>query len=186
MDGKIGGSEGQRILISNHITNRLVHKWRSEEAGILIGPNTAMKDDPSLTTRLWKGKNPVRMVVDLDLKLPPDLKIFDGSVKTIVFNHIKDAETNQIRYYRLIKNESLIMQLQNALYKMNIQSLIVEGGAQLLQSFINENSWDEARVITNQDLLIGKGTDAPLLKQARLSEKKRLLTDIIHIYKPVL
>src|SRR5437868_6012424 len=79
-NGKIG-IDTERVLISNEYSDRLVHKWRSEEAAILIGTNTALKDDPSLTTRLWQGNNPVRLVIDMDLRLPSHLKIFNREIK---------------------------------------------------------------------------------------------------------
>ena len=81
-----GEAKFERLIISNEYTNRLVHKWRSEEAAILIGKNTALIDDPSLTNRLWTGNNPIRIIIDMDLELPAYLKIFDRSVRTIIFN----------------------------------------------------------------------------------------------------
>ena len=110
------GREASRLLISNEYSNRLVHKWRSEEAAILIGTNTALLDDPELTTRLWSGPSPVRMVVDMNLRLPTFLKVFNGSVKTIIFNTIKQEEKGNLVYYKLEKNKGLVMQMLNALY----------------------------------------------------------------------
>jgi diaminohydroxyphosphoribosylaminopyrimidine deaminase/5-amino-6-(5-phosphoribosylamino)uracil reductase len=85
-DGKIGNSDNSRLFISNELTNREVHRWRSTESSILVGTRTALKDDPSLTNRLWTGSQPLRLVVDKELKLPPSLHLFDGSTRTIVFN----------------------------------------------------------------------------------------------------
>lgn len=92
-DGKITGNNSSRMLISNETSNRLVHKWRGEEAAILVGTNTALNDDPALTARLWPGKDPVRGVIDKELKLPAHLKLFDGSTETIVFNYLKKKIT---------------------------------------------------------------------------------------------
>ena len=89
---KESAEKKERLHISNEYSNRLVHKWRSEEAAILIGTNTALLDDPELTTRLWPGRSPVRLILDMDLRLPAHLKIFDRSVRTIVFNSIKEEE----------------------------------------------------------------------------------------------
>ena len=91
-DGKIAKTGHSRVLISNDYTNRLVHKWRSEEASILVGTNTALMDNPSLDTRLWKGPNPVRLVVDKNLALPASLNVFDQKIKTIIFNTLKHEE----------------------------------------------------------------------------------------------
>ena len=184
-DGKIGGENGEIVFISNEFTNRLVHKWRTEEAAILVGTNTALLDDPVLTARLFTGKNPLRLVIDLDLKLPVHLKLFDGSTETIVFNYSKQAETENVVYYLLSKEENLLTQITAVLYSMNIQSLVVEGGAKLLQSFIDEGLWDEARVISNGQLTIGNGLNAPVLKDNKLYEEQKLQNDTISFFSNV-
>ncbi|MEI7735914.1 MAG: RibD family protein [Ferruginibacter sp.] len=160
-DKKIGAAGNERIFISNDIVNRLVHQWRSETASILVGTNTALKDDPALTTRLVSGKNPVRLVIDRQLKLPKALQLFDGTVKTMVFNEQKDAAGDMISYFKTDSNN--ITSMLDILYRQQIQSVLVEGGAKLLQFFIDAGLWDEARVITNLDLVIGEGVDAPVL-----------------------
>jgi diaminohydroxyphosphoribosylaminopyrimidine deaminase / 5-amino-6-(5-phosphoribosylamino)uracil reductase len=173
-DGFIAGiseSPATRLLISNEYTNRLVHKWRSEEAAILAGTNTAFLDDPQLTTRLWKGPSPIRLVVDMDLKLPASLKLFSGDTQTIVFNTKKHAEGETISYYQVSTDASLVHQVVNALYQLKIQSVLVEGGARLLQSFIDQDMWDEARIIINQKLKIGKGLPAPEISNSIEAEK---------------
>ncbi|MBD0369183.1 MAG: bifunctional diaminohydroxyphosphoribosylaminopyrimidine deaminase/5-amino-6-(5-phosphoribosylamino)uracil reductase RibD [Flavisolibacter sp.] len=171
----------KRLFISNALTNRLVHKWRSEEMAILIGTNTALLDNPELTTRLWPGSNPVRLVVDMDLRLPQSLKLFSGAVKTIVFNKWKH-EDGDISYYQVTDDVNLVHQISNALYQLKIQSVMVEGGARLLQSFIDEGWWDEARVITNQSLIIGEGLPASALKHHQLQNIETYEMDTIHYY----
>lgn len=178
---KISGKDNKRVLISNEMSNRLVHKWRSEEAAILVGTNTALKDDPALTTRLWPGNNPVRLVIDNNLQLPSTLQLFDRSVKTIVFNTIKQEEHENLSFYKIDKEDS-IKQILQALYTLKLQSVIVEGGTKLLQSFIDEGLWDEARVITNIALDIEKGIDAPILKNEILLNQAQLLNDSIGYY----
>lgn len=182
-DGNIAGDGSSRLLISNEFTNRLVHKWRSEEAAILVGTNTALLDDPALTTRLWPGKNPVRLLIDLELKLPMHLKLFDGGTKTIVFNYNKQDETENLVYHQLNKEKSMLAQIVSALYAMQIQSLIVEGGAKLLQSFIDEGLWDEARIICNEELIAGNGLSAPVLKNHLPVEEQKIKTDTISFFK---
>jgi diaminohydroxyphosphoribosylaminopyrimidine deaminase/5-amino-6-(5-phosphoribosylamino)uracil reductase len=159
-----------------------VHKWRSEEAGILVGTNTAMNDDPELTTRLWPGHSPARLVVDMDLRLPSFLKLFDRKVKTIVFNAIKQEEADNLLYYQVSEDVSIVHQVLNALYQLNIQSVIVEGGAKLLQSFIDEGTWDEARVISNEQLVIGSGLKAPILTNAVKADEQTIFSDRLSIY----
>jgi diaminohydroxyphosphoribosylaminopyrimidine deaminase / 5-amino-6-(5-phosphoribosylamino)uracil reductase len=181
-DGKIAAHNGRRTIISNEFTNRLAHKWRTEEAAILVGTNTALLDDPALTARLWPGNNPVRLAIDTDLKLPLHLKLFDGTAETIVFNCIKNAKAADLFYYQLKKEENILTQITEALYSMNIQSVIVEGGAKLLQSFIDAGLWDEARVISNEQLIIGDGLNAPVLKQYNLYKEQRIQNDAISFY----
>lgn len=173
----------KRLLISNEFSNRLVHKWRTVEAAILVGTNTALLDDPALTARFFTGNNPLRLVIDLDLKLPAHLKLFDGSTKTIVFNYSKQTETENMVYFKLNKEENLFTQIAAALYSLNIQSVIVEGGAKLLQSFIDAGLWDEARVICNGQLTIGNGLEAPVLKNNKLYQEEKLQNDTISFYR---
>jgi diaminohydroxyphosphoribosylaminopyrimidine deaminase/5-amino-6-(5-phosphoribosylamino)uracil reductase len=160
-----------------------VHKWRSEEAAILVGTNTAMHDNPSLTNRLWNGNNPIRLVIDKQLKLPATMLIFDGSVKTVVFNFLKNEEKDGILFYKLGEEENIIPGLLAALYKLKIQSVLVEGGTRLLQSFINADCWDEARIITNESLIIGDGIEAPRLKGHRLTSTESLNNDGLTYYQ---
>jgi diaminohydroxyphosphoribosylaminopyrimidine deaminase/5-amino-6-(5-phosphoribosylamino)uracil reductase len=143
-------------------------------------------DDPSLTTRLWKGNNPLRLVVDMDLRLPSSLQLFDGSVRTIVFNSLKHEENKNLSFYQVTKEVSIVHQICNALYQLNIQSVLVEGGTQLLQSFIDENMFDEARIITNMDTQTASGIPAPVTGNMELQDTMQLQSDTIRFYKPVL
>ncbi|MBK7376373.1 MAG: bifunctional diaminohydroxyphosphoribosylaminopyrimidine deaminase/5-amino-6-(5-phosphoribosylamino)uracil reductase RibD [Ferruginibacter sp.] len=181
-DGKIAGAGTSRILISNEFSNRLVHKWRSEEAAILVGKNTALRDDPSLTTRHWPGKSPVRLVIDKELKLPAYLKLFDGSGDTIIFNYLKTGDEGKLHYQQLGRNEDLLKQLLLVLYERKLQSVIVEGGTKLLQSFIDAGLWDEARVLCNRHLTIGNGPEAPVLKNMVLLREEKMDTDVISYF----
>ena len=186
-NGKIGAG-GTRTLISNEYTNRLVHKWRSEEAAILVGTHTALSDDPALTVRSWKGPNPIRMVIDKENRLPSTLQLFDRRVPTIVFNTLRHEEeghdeAGNLRYYQLATDSSLVHQVVGALYQLKIQSVLVEGGARLLQSFIDEGYWDEARVITNNEVEIPGGLASPVLKDPQLLSRENLFSDTLCYYK---
>jgi diaminohydroxyphosphoribosylaminopyrimidine deaminase/5-amino-6-(5-phosphoribosylamino)uracil reductase len=181
-DDKIAKEDFSAVKISHDITNRLVHKWRSEEAAILVATNTALYDNPSLTNRLWQGNNPTRLVIDRQLKLPGSLHLFDRSVKTIIFNQQKDEERNGLLFYKLSDEEKLLPGLLNALYQLKIQSVLVEGGAKLLQSFIDADCWDEARVITNEEMMIGHGIQSPQLKNNYLIEVDKIGQDIVSYY----
>jgi diaminohydroxyphosphoribosylaminopyrimidine deaminase/5-amino-6-(5-phosphoribosylamino)uracil reductase len=192
-DGKMAGSPGKRLFITNAFTDRLVHKWRTEEMAIAVGTNTALADDPRLNSRLWPGKDPVRIVVDRHLRLPSFLNLFDGSVPTIVFNTQKHTlqgldwppSTSALQFYQVTEDVSLVPQIMNALYQLKLQSILVEGGAGLLQSFIDEDYWDEARVITNRELFAGEGLPAPALKSAMLLQTEHLFADTIQFFKNV-
>ena len=181
-DKKIAGDKASRIYISNEQTNRLVHRWRSEEASILVGTNTALSDDPELTTRYWNGPSPMRLVVDMDLRLPSSLKIFNAKQRTIIFNTVKHEDNDHLSYYQVTDEVNLVHQIVNALYQMKIQSVMVEGGARLLQSFINDNMWDEARIITNMQLAIGNGLAAPELELNGTKSEFTIQSDSIKIY----
>lgn len=178
-NGKMGNTNG-RVYISNEYSNRLVHKWRTEEASIMIGTNTALQDDPSLTTRSWPGNNPLRLVIDMNLRLPGHLKIFNKETGTIIFNRHKHEEDGNLIFYK-VEN---ILQILQSLYNMKIQSVLVEGGAKLLQSFIDAGLWDEARVIKNENLIIRKGVNSPELKNSVLHNQEKYFTDTISYFLP--
>ncbi len=181
--GEVRAEPAGRVFISNEYTNRLVHKWRSEEAAILVGTRTALADDPSLTVRLWSGPDPVRLVIDKELQLPASLRLFDRKVKTIVFNMLRHEEGENLSYYQLAGDRSLVHQIGQALYQLKIQSVLVEGGARLLQSFIDEGYWDEARVITNNELELPGGLPAPVLNSIQPISHEFLFSDTIRYYK---
>ena len=162
-------------------TNHLVHQWRSEEAAILVGTNTALLDDPSLTNRLWTGKSPVRMVLDMVLRLPETLKLFDQQQKTIVFNGLKQEENENVLYSQINPDNDINQQILDVSYKLKLQSILVEGGTKLLQSFIAKGLWDEARIISNEELVISNGLAAPLLNNHPVKTEK-IYSDTIRYY----
>ncbi|MBS1512471.1 MAG: bifunctional diaminohydroxyphosphoribosylaminopyrimidine deaminase/5-amino-6-(5-phosphoribosylamino)uracil reductase RibD [Bacteroidetes bacterium] len=178
----IAGANGKRVLISNEYSNRLVHQWRSEEAAIMVGTKTALLDDPALTTRLYPGKNPVRIVIDKKLQLPGNVQLLNTAATTIVFNSTKEAMQANIIFKKIKDGAAFLSSMLHALYELQVQSVIVEGGATLLQSFINENMWDEARVITNHSLTIEEGIAAPVLHHAQQLHSTTILTDTIAFY----
>lgn len=181
-NGKIGSGDDKRILISNEYSNRLVHKWRSEEASILIGTNTALQDNPLLTTRLWQGKNPVRIIIDKELKLPSTLKVFNTEARTIIYNSVKNLTEENIVYIKL-EYENFLHQLLDSLFEMNIQSVLVEGGTKTLQSFIDAGLWDEAKIIMNEELIIENGIAAPEMKDFILEKQEKYFNDLISYYR---
>jgi len=143
-------------------TKSLVHKWRSEEQAILVGRNTIMNDNPSLTVRDFSGKNPIRIVIDSQLALSKMNNVFSDDAETLVFNRIKNDKIGNIEWIKIQEtNTDLILR---ELYKRGIQSVLVEGGSRTLQYFIIDNVWDEARVFVG-NVLFGGGVKAPVLNK---------------------
>lgn len=157
------------IWITNLYSRQLVHKWRAEEQAILVGTNTVTEDNPGLTTRNWKGNNPIRIVIDRKNKLSKVFNVFDAAAETIII-----SEKN------IDFNKPIAQQIGDVLFKKNITSVIIEGGQQTLQTFINNNLWDEARVFTGNKTYI-KGVRAPKLK-GRLVSEQRILNDSLKVY----
>jgi len=189
-DHAIASPDGSAVAISNEYTNRLVHRWRSEEMAILVGTRTALLDNPSLTTRLWPGKSPIRLLLDMELKLSSALRVFDDKAPTVIFNLLRhtagNVEAGRIPagnwYYQINDRETLVQESPDALYVLGIQSVLIEGGAKTLQSFINANAWDEARVIINEQLNIPSGIKAPQLFDGRQVKSEYFLTDRVDYF----
>jgi len=157
--------------ITNETCRTLVHKWRTEEQAILIGTKTAINDNPQLNSRLWAGKNPLRIVFDKDLTLPKNLNIFNNESNTLVITEtINQPDTETINYFASNFDDNLLQNILNELFNQNIQSLIVEGGLHTLNSFINRGLWDEARIFTG-DIKFGKGLPAPEINGTNLSKQ---------------
>lgn len=164
--------------ISAPETKVLVHKWRSEEQCILVGRKTAQNDDPSLTVREWSGKNPIRVIIDSQLKLPQNLNVFSEDAPTLIFNRIKNERQGNIEWIKIAEiNTELILK---ELYHRNILSVFVEGGTRTLHYFIFGNVWDEARVIVG-NCLYGEGKRAPVIQKTP-SETFAFGEDQIYIY----
>jgi len=184
-DGFIAREDFDSKWISNPLSRQLVHKWRTEIAAILVGKNTAQYDDPKLTARDWAGKNPIRLVIDHQLSLNLNLKLFDGEQKTILF-HSKEEKIDkgQVKYVQL-NEKGFLVEMMDYLHKEKIQSVLVEGGARTLQSFIDAGLWDEARVFS-APVSFEKGIKAAELKSERLVSQENIQdknqTDVLSIY----
>lgn len=164
-------SENKPTWISNKYSQQLVHKWRSEEDAILVGTNTAIKDNPKLNTRSWVGKNPTRVVLDRTLRIPSDYYLFDDSVKTIVITESEKENTVNTFYETVnFSSKTFVYDLIKVLVKYQIQSIIIEGGNKVLQTFIDANLWDEARIFIGQNTFV-KGLKAPEIKANLVSEQ---------------
>ena len=156
---------GSPVLLSTPLTSMVVHKRRAEHDAILVGRRTALLDNPSLTTRNWFGKDPIRLVIDKDLTLPKDLCLFDGKIRTIIFTQKAPAENHpSVEYIRLDFTQNILPQIMEVLYNLKVQSLLVEGGSILLQSFIDEGLWDEAYIETSP-IYLNEGIRAPKIDE---------------------
>ncbi|QBN18567.1 bifunctional diaminohydroxyphosphoribosylaminopyrimidine deaminase/5-amino-6-(5-phosphoribosylamino)uracil reductase RibD [Flavobacterium nackdongense] len=156
-------SEQKPVWITNTFSRQLVHKWRSEEQAILVGTQTAIDDNPKLNVRDWTGKNPIRIVLDQNNRIAKDNHLFDNQSKTIIFSNASIAINEENTTFEVIDfKQNLAEQLLNVLYKHQIQSVIIEGGSQTIQTFIDENLWDEARIF-NGNCRFETGIKAPFL-----------------------
>ncbi|HEY9184291.1 MAG TPA: bifunctional diaminohydroxyphosphoribosylaminopyrimidine deaminase/5-amino-6-(5-phosphoribosylamino)uracil reductase RibD [Salegentibacter sp.] len=160
------------VWITKPYTKQLVHKWRSEEQGIMVGTQTAVADNPGLNTRLWNGPDPLRIVLDRNLRIPKDSTLFDGRIKTIVFtkNSEKATSKKNLIFKTIDFTRGITQQICEVLFSLEIQSVIIEGGAKTLQTFIDADLWDEARVFTGK-IQLQKGIKAPVFSEKIISEK---------------
>ena len=154
--------EGSPVVLSTPITSMYVHKQRAEHKAILVGRRTALLDNPSLTTRNWYGANPLRLVTDRNLTLPSDLKLFDHSTPTIVFTAEKKENEENLEYITIDFSADILPQILTVLYERKIQSLMVEGGTTLLQSFIDSGLWDEM-FVEHSAKVLGEGVKSPVV-----------------------
>lgn len=183
-DGFIG-KEGEEVKISNAFSKRLVHRWRSEEAAIMVGTNTALVDDPQLGNRLYLGPQPLRIVLDRQGRLPKSLQIFDGQLPTLVLTEQVGAPATNLEYLVVsFQSQDFLPSLLAALQARKIQSVLIEGGGQLLQSFLDAGLWDELRVLRSKEVL-GGGISAPRLPPSRLQEQFSLGDTIYERLLPI-
>lgn len=147
--------------ITGSEAKKLVHLWRSQEQAIMVGTNTVKADNPELTTRLVTGQNPVRIIIDQHLTLSKAFNVFNTAAKTIVFTALKKENTAHLVYQTIDFTQDIIPQILNHLFSEKISSVLIEGGTQLLQSFIDKDLWDEARIFVNPNLNFVSGLKAP-------------------------
>lgn len=180
-NGFIATENDERLIISNELSHRLVHKWRSEEAAILVGANTAIKDNPILDNRFWFGNGPLKIIIDPHLKVPKTARMFNtGNILSFNFNR---NETKTSQQYAKINKGQEIKDIMDFLYNSQIQSVLVEGGRKTLQSFLDAGLWDEARVIVNRDLTIDGGIKAPILQGASKYREIIMDSDIVSFFE---
>jgi diaminohydroxyphosphoribosylaminopyrimidine deaminase/5-amino-6-(5-phosphoribosylamino)uracil reductase len=179
-DGFIG-KENEQVWLTNSFSKHLVHKWRSECDGILVGTKTVLVDNPALTNRLYFGKNPTRVVIDKQLKISSEKAIFDDVARTIFLNEKKEKKETLHHYMKVDFNEKVICIVLKRLFEEGISKLIVEGGATTIQNFVNTGLWDEARVFYASKMIFD-GIKSPELSNARLVEESNIQNDKLKVF----
>ncbi|GGE64924.1 riboflavin biosynthesis protein RibD [Pedobacter psychrotolerans] len=180
-NGYFATNDGHQKWISGALAKRLAHQWRTEEDAILIGKQTALMDNPQLTSRAFPGKNPIRLVIDKNLQIPLSNNIYNAAAKTIIFNEIKTDVIDNIHYIQMEDMHFYLAQkITFQLYLMDIQSVIIEGGAQILRQFLEASLWDEARIFTSSDSW-NEGVSSPSIK-GNLIEQIEIEKDKLSIY----
>jgi diaminohydroxyphosphoribosylaminopyrimidine deaminase/5-amino-6-(5-phosphoribosylamino)uracil reductase len=170
------------VWITNLQSRQLVHKWRTEEQAILVGTQTVIDDNPQLNARDWEGNNPIRIVIDQRNRIPKTAHIWDNKIKTIVFSNENSIPSSANTIVEVIDfQQNIAPQIVEKLYQHQIQSVIIEGGAQTLQTFIDATLWDEARIFIGYSTF-GTGKKAPILNTT-LSTKEKIGTDELLIIR---
>lgn len=187
-DGFIAPSSSKRkenrpVWITSKYARQLVHKWRAEEQAILVGTNTVVQDNPRLDVRDWYGVNPLRLVLDKNLRISSKSNVFDGSAKTIVFTENINKDSSTTTKIAIDFDAAIPKQICDYLYESEIQSVIVEGGTQILQTFIDDNFWDEARVFIGNATFFN-GVKSPSIKGKEIS-RKQLKSETLKIVIPL-
>jgi len=164
-DGFFAPAHKRQQWITNSVSRTIVHKLRAAHDAILVGKNTAMIDNPALDVRFWSGKNPRRLFIDKQLELPENAHLLDQSIPTYCFNQIKEEQLPNLHYVKLeADSDQYPSQIVTFLHNNNIQSVLVEGGAKLLQTFIDANLWDNMHVFISKKQLFHDGIKAPNTK----------------------
>ena len=158
------------LLISNNITKQLTHKMRSENQTILVGANTVLLDNPSLTVRNWSGKSPIRIAVDRQGRIPEDFNLKDGSIPTLIFTEKPYANKHNLEFILIDFEKEGLKTILHKIYEHNVHSVLVEGGASILNSFIDAGIWDEANIEISP-VCIADGVKAPIINGQEISRK---------------
>ncbi len=179
-DGFIAREDFSSKWISNTEARRLVHKWRAEQDGVMVGTNTALYDNPRLNVRDWTGDDPIRIVLDRYRRLPKSLYLFDQTQVTLCYNYLEAESREYVQWLKLNDPDQMLEEMLEDMYQRKIQSVMVEGGSQLLRAFLKKDLWDEARVFVSTQRF-GKGITAPVI-HLPFSEKHEIKGDLLYVY----
>ena len=153
------------LAISNATTSQLTHKMRAENMAIMVSTNTVLMDNPSLTVRFWSGRNPIRIILDRNGRIPSHFNVKDGKTLSYIFTDKSEVSTDNLNYIKLENDYYDLNSVFRKLFELKIHSVLVEGGAKLLTSIIRAGMWDEANIEVSP-LKIGEGVTAPTLVNA--------------------
>lgn len=180
-DGFMAPANRSRVSITDSHTQQLVHKWRTEEAAILVGSTTALNDDPQLTSRLWAGKQPLRIVLAGEHELPEGHNLLSDDAPTLIITTAREEVNGNVQYIPVVRGEDQLKDILAILHRQNVLSVIVEGGPATLSRFIAQGLWDEARILTGGKQL-GKGIDAPRLPDSNFAFSANIDTDQLQVF----
>jgi diaminohydroxyphosphoribosylaminopyrimidine deaminase / 5-amino-6-(5-phosphoribosylamino)uracil reductase len=183
-DGFIGSNKKKRLLISSATVNRLVHRWRAAHMAIMVGTQTTLLDNPTLNNRYWPGNTPAKLILDLKHRLPEQLAVWDPPNTAYVFTHMQEMHQKQVQTILMNQQMALVPQILEACVKLGFQSILIEGGAQLLQSFIDENCFNEIICIQHKQMQVNDGVKAPHFN-AKLYKQKTIEQQDIFYYQPL-
>ena len=185
IDNERDNREMPPLKLSNSITQSIVHKLRSQNMGVMVGTNTALKDNPTLNARHWYGSNPVRIVLDRTGKLSVDSNLFNDCAQTVVFTGLDNYPViDNVTVIQIDFQEDIVEQVLHKLYENDIATLMIEGGSMLISSFVEKGLWDEAFVeVANFE--IGCGIRAPLVSGSTINAKKYIDSLHYHIKKRI-
>lgn len=182
-DGFIAKKNYDSKWISNKMSRTLVHKWRTEEDSIMVGGNTARYDNPQLNARLWKGRNPARVLIDRRLKLPSDLHLYNQQQLTLVYNQLNRSQAPNLEFIKL-DEDHFLEDVLNDLYEKKIRSVIIEGGSTLIDLFAKQNLWDEARIFKSSTVMFKEGIPAPKI-HGHLVNTEQIMNDFYYDYRRI-
>jgi diaminohydroxyphosphoribosylaminopyrimidine deaminase/5-amino-6-(5-phosphoribosylamino)uracil reductase len=182
-DKSVRNKDPEPFWITNQYSRQRVHQWRSEEQAILVGTKTVLEDNSKLDVRHWQGKSPLRVILDSSLKIKKDFHVLDGSLPTLIATAVTDTSqyVKGIMYEVIDFSANPVEQICSILHKHQILSVLVEGGAQTLQAFIDSSLWDEARVFTGPRTF-KNGIVAPKFSGSLL-QTESIITDTLHTYQ---
>lgn len=178
-DGFMAAENNEQKWITNSYSKQLVHLWRTQEQSVLVGTRTAKIDNPQLNARLWTGNHPVRLILDKELKLDKTLHLFDGNQRTIVFTEKQKAGEHNLEFIEVPFDSNLPQSILSRLFELHIQSVIIEGGKSTLETFMQRDLWDEARIFTSSGFW-NSGIQSPEI-YGNLVHTKNIINDKLEI-----